>query len=480
MPRFPAFIGATGLAQSTIADAEATMNWYVERAQQPQATSPQSLFPSPGFNPLTTVSDVVGRGACNANGRIFAAIGNSLYELLTSTTWKNWGMLAIDANPAQLFYNGVVGGQVGIASGGNWYIFTLSTNILTQVLTNETTQAAYAGGFFFSFNAATGKVKESALNDGTTWSSGIFFQRSLFPDPWKALFVDQYNLLWLIGTETFEVWNNTGVGTQPWAPLSGLSGKYGIAAPFAFAESGLGNFWLSANREGLGQLVYTSGATPTAVDSYAFATAVGGYMRTSTVTDSEMFCYQQDGHTFVIVTFPSVPATWCYDVVNNSFTNRGKWNPNLGRFDAWEPRVYIPAFGQHLALSRVTGQIAAMETAYTTEFDGVTGVVRERTAALLTNEHKRTPIDRVELLMDVGLTTAQVGQGSDPVITMRVSIDGHTWGNARMAGIGRVGQYRKRVYWSQLGADPGFLCRVRSTDPAPSRIVDAYINNLET
>lgn len=479
MPPFPGFIGGSGVTQSTIADCEDTINWYVETMQGGSQKSPRALFPSPGFLPLFTIAEATGRGACNAGGRIFMVIGGHLYELLSNFTTIQRGAIAQDANPAQLFYNGAVGGQIGISSGGNFYCYTLSTNTLTQALSGVCTQTAFAGGYFFAFNVATGEVLVSALNDGTTWNLGVFFQRSLFADPWQALFVDAYNLLWLIGTETFEVWYNTGTGTQPWAPLGGLSGTWGIASSFAFATSAMGNLWLTANRQGVGQLLLTSGSNPAPISTYAFSTAIDGYLAANqnALMGAEMFSYQQQGHTFVILHLPQVPVTLCYDIEGQSFTKRGQW---LGQsWGLWAPRIYVPAFGKHLVAGRANGTICDMNPIYTTEMDGVTGIVRERVTPGVTQEHARIPIDQLELLMDVGLAP-QTGQGSAPLATLQQSVDGgRTYGNERQASLGRVGQYRTRVYWNQLGAPADVVFKVRTSDPAPSRIVNAWINNLE-
>jgi hypothetical protein len=480
--RFQGFIGGSNVLSSVIADAEKTVNWYVERNQSKAAKSPASLFPTPGFNPFTTLTDVGGRAAVDAGGRKFILMGATLFEVNSDGTFSNRGAVAQDSNPAQMFYNGTVGGQIGIASGANFYSYVLSTNTLALQLTGTCNMSAYASGYFFAFNLSTGKVLLSALNDGTSWGGGgTFFQRSLFADPWQAFFVDGNNLLWLIGTESFEVWYNTGVGTQPWAPLSGLNGLYGIAAPFAFCRSPIGNFWLSANNQGQGQLLLSSGGLPQPVSTYAFSNAVAGFLHTSKISDAEMIAYQQMGHTFAVVTFPSVPATWVYDATEQGWAERGVWNSPLGRFDPWAPRIHLPAFGKNLVASRTSQVVCDMNPAYTTEFDGVTGVVRERTTPGLTQEHARIPIDQLELLMDVGATPiGGTAAGSNPQITLRTSFDGgRTFGNERMASMGKMGEFRRRVYWNQIGAPPDVVLKVRSSDPAPSRIIDAFVNNIE-
>lgn len=479
MPLFPGFIGGSGTTQSLTADGERTVNLYVERMDSEAAANRAALFPAPGFRTWSTVGDTGGRGSLVAAGRLFMVIGGTLYEFDSNGTATNRGTVAVDANPAQLVYNGLVGGQIGIASGGNAYCLVLSSNTFSQVLTGDCTMIAFAAGFGLAFNINTGHVRLSALNDFTTWPPATFFQRSLFGDPYQTMFVDTNNLVWMIGTDTFEVRYNSGTGTQPFIPLSGLVGRYGIASPFAFGLSGLGNFWLARNPEGIGQFVMTRGASPTPISSYAFNTTIAKYLRTSRIDNAEIVVYQQEGHTSANLTFPSPNATWSVDVETQSWTERGTWNSVRGDFDAWAPRTHVYAFGKHLIADRTTGKISEMDTTFATEIDGVTGIKRMRRAPALISEHKRIPIDRFELLMDVGLAVKS-GQGSDPQVMLRVSPDaGRTWGNERRASTGRMGEYGKRVYWDRIGAPMAAMFEVTYTEPVPFRLVNAFLNNDE-
>jgi hypothetical protein len=353
MATWKGFIGGSGVAQSPLFDAEDTINLYVEQAQSQTSPNPLALFPTPGFTRWSQVADVGCRGALVANGRFFMVIGAGFYEfdLNGTATKRNPALpLAIDGNPAQLVFNGVVGGQVGICSGGTIYVFTLATNVFAA-----TSRAAgyshlcFAGGFGLAFQGTTGRVFVGAPNDLSTWDDGTFFQRSLFADPYQAMFVDANNLVWMLGTDTFEVRYNSGVGTQPFVPLSGLVGNYGIVAPFAFATTGLGNFWIARNPQGVGQLVVTRGGIPQAVNSYSFSTAVASYLRNGGITDAEILSYQQENHTFVLPTFPAAqaamptaPTSWAYDVEGQSWAKRGRWNRRaLGRLVAARARVRV-------------------------------------------------------------------------------------------------------------------------------------------
>lgn len=479
MPKWPGFVGGSNTTQSLIADAERTVNFYVERIESKAAPNEAALLPTPGFQSWSSVADVGARGAFVANGRLFYVIGAGLYEFDSNGVSTKRGTVAIDANPAQMAYNGIVGGQLGVASGGNVYTLTLGTNAFAgPFLGGKATMLSYADGYGLGFDAATGRVYLSALNDFTTWDLATFFQRSKFPDPAMAMFVDPNGLIWHIGPETFEVRYNTGTGTQPWAPLSGLVGRVGIAAPFAFGVSGAGMLWLARSPEGGAGIVKTSGSVPTAAGTYAVNTAIAGYLRSGRISDAELLMYHDQGHTFVNVGFPTANRTWTLDSESSSWAERGKWNSLRGDYDLWAPRVHADCFGLHLVGDRSTGKIWSMDTSFATETDG-TGIRRLRRTPGLMHEHQRIPFDQLELLMDVGLGTVS-GQGSNPMVMLRVSQDGgRTFGNERQASIGKIGEFRKRVTWNRLGISPDTVVEVTCSDPSPVRIIDAFLNNAE-
>lgn len=477
--KFPGFVGGSYTPQSLTLDAEETINLYVERSQSEGAENVAALLPTPGFTRWSAVADVGGRGACVANGRLFFVMGGGVYEFDINGTATRRATVAIDANPAQIIFNGVVAGQLGIASGGNVYSYNLTTNVLAGPhLAGGYTHLVFAASRGLALNPTTGKGNVSNLNDLSTWDAGTFFQRSLFADPYQAMFVDTNNLVWLIGTDTFEVRYDSGVGTQPFIPLSGLVGRYGIAAPFAFGLSALGNGWLVRNTEGIGQFVVTKGSVPQPVSTYAMNSAVAGYLRSSRIDDAEVLMYEQEGHTSANISFPSAPATWSYDFEGQMLTKRGQYNATLGRYDVWAPRVHCVAFGRHLVADRSTGTIWTMDTTIGTDING-TGIRRLRRSPHLNREHKRVPLDQFELLMDVGQGVA-LGQGSNPLVMLRVSKDGgKTFGNERQASVGKSGDWSKRVYWTQLGAPADAVFEVSYTEPVPFRITDAFLNNQE-
>lgn len=482
MPQFPGFCGGSNTSQSLTADVERAVNLFIEPTQSRYAKNPAGiLVPTPGFMPWsTTVQDIGSRALKAANGRLFGLMGANFYEWSATgipTKLNLSGPLPQDSNPGQIVFNGKVPSQLGIATGGSVYGFDLTTNTFSgpNFASATATMLDYADGYGLLFDATTARVYLSALNNFNSFSAGTFFQRSKFPDPWQTMFVDPSGLIWMVGLDTFEVWQNTGVGTQPWAPLSGLYGRVGIAAPFAFAISSAGIFWLARSAEGGASIVTTHGSIPQPVSTYAVANAMAGYLRTTKISDAELLPYHDAGHTFMNFSFPSAGRTWTIDAEAKGWHERGQWNSAAGDYGLWAPRTHADCFGKHIVGDRTTGTLWSMDSTVTTDIDG-TGIRRLRRTPGLTDENKRHPINQFELLMDVGVA----GQNIDPQVMLRLSPDGgRTWGNEHRAGWGPVGKYRTRVKWTRLGAPENTVIECAWSDAVPTRVVDAYINNAE-
>ncbi len=480
MPPWPAFVGGSAQSVSPAFQNARTVNFFVEHAQSDGAKSPAALLPTPGFQSWATVPDSVGRGAYfeSASQRLFIVVGGTLYEFDVNGTATNRGSVKQDANPAQIVYNGHVGGQLLISSGGNAYCFVLSSNAFSEVLTGKATMIAYCEGYFLAFELGTGKVYLSALNDGTTWSLGNFFQRSQFADPWQSMFVDGNNLVWLPGSATFEVWSlSNPSSTQPFAPLSGLVGEYGIAAPFAFAVAG-SPFWIHQNAKGAGSLVQATGSGVQSVTPYAVANTFSKYARTAGIGDAELMPYQDEGHTFLVPSFPKANATWAYDITGgkDGWAERGEWNPMTGVYDLWSPRTHVYAYGKHLVGDRTSGTIWQMDATFATERSGA-GIRRLRMTSGLYFEDARAPYHQLLLKCRTGIGLQGTGQGSAPLWMLRVSRDGGmTWGNERTASMGAIGVFRQRVYWNRLGLNEDCAVELTCSDPVSPSIVNAYVN----
>src|SRR5581483_3513398 len=353
MASYPGFLGGSAPSKSVIATSERTVNFYVEEVGTEGPQSKKALYSFPGQSPWITaassggvLTDTGGRAGINIGSRAFVVIGTGLYEIFADATITKRGTVASDGLLAQLSYNGSTGNQLGIAAGGNFYNYNLTTNTLTLVLTAEAHQLGMLDEYFLALNQTTGRLRLSNLNDGTTWDPTDFALRSAQPDPWAAMIINPPDI-WLLGAQTGDVWYDAGTSPFPLAARQGLNIPYGIIAPASLALTGGRIFWLASNKDGAGLVVATRGYQPVPISTLEVDTAIASYQRSSTITDAEAEVLQLEGHTFYILRFPTANATWADDLTTNIWFELGTWNAAAGAYDVWHPRFHLYAFGKH-------------------------------------------------------------------------------------------------------------------------------------
>lgn len=470
---YQGFCGPSNPSQSVIADCERLINWYPERVESPAAPTGLALYPVPGQRAFCTVDASDVRGGWAMGGRAFVVSGDGFFEIGSDGTWTRRGTVANDGFPATITYNGVTGGHLLITSGTNAYCYVLATNALSTVLTGEAHVGGMINNRFLAFNKTNGKVRLSALNDGTTWDANLYFQRGQAADPWVTMVVSAPNV-WLIGEESGEVWQDVGAYPQPFAPVSGATFNVGCASTWAAGIAGNVVTWLSRSGKGVGPIVAARGYTPQPISGYAVDAAIAGYVRDDGVSDAEFIAYDDQGHTFGAFSFPSSEVTWVYDFTMGMWHQRSSRSSLSGTDGIWSVRTHLFAFDRHLVGGRDSGVISEMDVSFGSEND--LPIRRVRVAPpLWASSAERLIVSRLDLKVEAGLGLVS-GQGSDPQVMLRTSTDGRTWGPERMAAAGKLGQYGVNCYWLAVGSSRKlWVPEIVVTDPIPWRIAGAEI-----
>lgn len=472
---YKGFIGPSYVSQSPLADQEETFNLYEERVESPGGSTRTALYPIPGFSKIAPTNSTNGRAHFYNDGREFAIVGPSFFEIDGDANITFRGTVTVDTNPATISSNGDGGGELFITSGGNGYVYDLTTNILTQIaaLNGKATMGDALDGYFINLDSNTGTFYISNLLDGATWQTGTqFAQRIAAADPWVSMKVlGPY--IWLLGSQTSEVWFDSGSSPFPFEKHpSGLI-PWGCAAPFSVTVCDTSLFWLGASKNGQGFFLRAAEFQPEVVSTYAVQYAVNNY---STIADCYGDTYNYEGHTFYIPTFPTAQKTWAFDLQLQSWTKRGTWDPATtpNEYGIWRPRCHVLAFGQHRWLHSSGVGVYRMDRSFLTDVDGL-AIRFERRAPAIVNENERVFYSEFQLDMEVGLGTA-TGQGVDPQVMLQMSNDGgKTWGIERWRSAGKIGEYGTRVVWNRLGQARRRVFKVVMTDPIPVRLLAAYL-----
>ena len=488
--KFTGFVGPSYVSQSLRAADQRCVNWYVENIEVGNETFQTALYPTPGFATHETFTESPVRGMIEQNGRCFAVVGQTFYEVFkdpSTTTAVAHGTVAFDTNPATMAANVDAGDQIFITSGGQGYVYTLSTDAFALVngsggASLALEQCDFLDGFFLGLDADTSTLRISDLNAGQTWDDTQYAQRTAGSDPWQSMVVTHRDI-WLFGKQTTEVWYNAGASPFPFAAIPGAFLEQGISAPFSAKRVGNTVMWLGGSEDGVGVVWRANGYSPERVSTHAVENSIQGYARAGiSISDAVAWTYQEDGHLFYGLNFPTAKATWVFDATTELWHERGTWDSDAVSYKAWQPQYCVYAFGKHLVGDRETGTIHEMSI---DKFNDVGGVPirRIRRTPHVASDNNWMFYNSLQLAMQtgIGLTEGDSAdppvQGSDPQVMMRWSDDGgETWGNEHWAGAGKIGEYGARAIWRRLGRGYDRVYEIIVSDPVPWRITGAYLD----
>jgi hypothetical protein len=414
--------------------------------------------------------------AHQTNGSDFYVVsGTEFYKVtgLTATPTKLGDVTG--TGPVSIADNGT---QIFLACNPDGYIYNEVTNVFAKITDPDFTGAvtvAYLDGYFVYNEPNSQKVWVTALLDGTSVDPLDFASAEGSPDGLVAINVD-HREAWLFGTDSIEVWYDAGLADFPLTRIQGAFNEIGCVAAFSVAKLDNGLFWLGTDARGQGIVYRANGYTGVRVSTHAVEYAIAQY---GNISDAVAYTYQQEGHAFYVLTFPTADATWVYDVATQAWHERAGWNTSTGTFTRHRSNCQCNFGGNTVVGDYQNGNIYTLDLGTYADNGGIQKWLRSwRALPTGTNNLKRTAQHSLQLDCESG-TGLNTGQGSDPEIMLRWSDDGgHTWSNEHLSKMGKIGQYYRRVFWRRLGMTLKLRDRVyeiSQTDPVKAVIVGAEL-----
>jgi hypothetical protein len=461
---------------------------------------------APGLRSLATIGTGPIRGLHSYGDYMYVVSGNSLYQVNASYTAVLLGTVANDG-PVSMADNGI---QLFVACNGPSYIFNNTTNAFGQITDPDFTGAttvSYLDGYFVYIEPNSQLVWTTAILDGTSIDPLDFASAEGSPDNLVSSIVDNSEA-WLFGTNTIEVWYNAGNAGFPLQRIQGAFMEIGCAAAFSVAKLDSTVFWLGADTRGKGIVYRAKGYRGVRVSTHAVEWQIQQY---ANISDATAYTYQQDGHAFYVLSFPSANATWVYDV------STGAWHERAGFANGEFTRqraVCQTFFNNAVTLGDYqSGEIYTYDLTLFADGGRTQKWLRSwRALPSGTNNLRRTAQHSLQLDCESGVgldggtpavtmyvssisSTAASGdaiggeseettdeiivQGTNPQVMLRWSDDGgHTWSNEHWKSMGMIGEYGKRVLWRRLGMTQKIRDRVyeiSGTDPVPVYIMGAQL-----
>lgn len=436
--------------------------------------------------------------------------GEDFYVVSGSEVYKLTGL---DATPVKL--GDVTGsGPVSIADNGtqlffacdpDGFIYDESTNTFAQIMDPDFPGAVtvgYLDGYFVFNEPNSQKIWVTQLLDGFQVDPLDFASAEGSPDGVVGILVD-HRECWVFGTDSTEVWYDAGNADFPLAPIQGAFNEIGCVAPHSIAKLDNTVFWLGADARGQGIIYRATGYIGQRISTHAIEWRIQNY---KDMTDAVAYTYQQDGHAFYVISFPTADETWVFDVATGAWHQRASYSARTvieGGFldtafnnNAFYVSSFTNAtnadgsFSRHRGVCQCNfqGNIVIGDyqngNIYTFDLDVYTdnGLPQRwlrswRALPTGQNNLRRTAQHSLQLECQTGVGT-DIGSGQDPHAMLRWSDDGgHTWSNEHWVSMGKIGSSWTRAIWRRLGMTQKLRDRVyevSGSDP-----VKLYITGAE-
>ena len=481
-------IGGSYTARSIIANAQRCINYFPE-ANPKDAPTQLTHYQRPGLKPLvqaplkTTVRCLY--RASNGNG--YCVVGQNVYAI-----GPNWQLTLL--------------GQLQIALGNNVTMIDNGTTILVldnsnlgytiQMGNNAFAVVVDPTGIFQG--GTTGAFLDTftlwnlpGTNEfGSTLSAEIVFDalytagKINYPDPLVGIAVCRREIF-LLGALKSEIWFDAGNIGFPFAELPGASFEHGCAAPYSIAQSDISVFWLGQDLQGQGIVYRGAGYECRRISTHAIEYAISKY---GTITDAIGYTYQQGGHLFYVLIFPTGNATWVFDDSTGLWHQRC-WTDANGQLN--RDRSNCAAFinGTNVVGDWQNGTLYAMDlNTYTDTVNGITGAIsfiRGFPHIMAGKAPNGQPILAEGNNFKFTLFTADLECGNGPVdinnnpafVTLRWSIDrGKTFTGAVNQSAGKPGEYVAYPRWRNLGMARDMVFEVSHSIAGPAALNGAWID----
>jgi hypothetical protein len=371
--------------------------------------------------------------------------------------------------------------QLFVACNPSAFIYNANTGVFAQVTDPDFPGAVTVGYLdsYFVFNEPNSqRVWVTSLLDGTAIDPLDFASAEGNPDNIVSLMVD-HREVWLFGNNTVEVWYNAGLADFPLARIEGAFMETGCLAPYSVAKLDNAVFWLGSDARGNGIVYRNQGYNAQRVSTHAIEWQIQQY---GVLNDAIGYSYQQDGHSFYVLTFPTAQATWVFDVATGAWHERAYWDGV--QYRRHRSNCQANFVGQVLVGDWENGRVYAFDLEVYQDNNDLQRWLRSwRALPTGQNTLKRTAHHALQLDCETGIGI-NTGQGSNSQVMLRWSDDGgHTWSNEHWASMGKLGEYGKRVIWRRLGMTAKLRDRVyeiSGSDPVKIAIMGAELSVTPT
>lgn len=415
--------------------------------------------PADGVSPLVLISrgglvETADTGTASSvraitkmGGDLYAVSGGKVWKVTTSGAVTEVG--AVTDGETSMAANRT---QVAITVGGKYYVCDgATTSEYSPGALSSAARVAEADGYMIVIGSGAGfndTMQISDLNDATAFDAIDFAVAEYQPDALVGVIHD-HKQIYLFGSDTTEVWYNSGSAAFPFQPNPAAVVEHGCKSAATIAKADSAVFWVRPDCA----VVMNFGGSPQVIST----PEIKAEIERSTITGG--FTFSENGHEFYCVTREG-NTSLVFDITTRT----------------WHERAYGLSYGAWQAVCRVqfggvdyfgcsNGKIATLSSTKYDDFGDVLMSEFETPLQMNGGEYFRVP----KLHIDVDSSTGGIGR--TPRAMLQVSRDGFTWGDEIWRSIADKGEYGKRVTWFGLGQLRRGKIRFRITDAVKRDVI---------
>jgi hypothetical protein len=501
------FVGGADQTASTYQDYQQCINYYPEVTPNKNAKVAAALLGTPGLVQLVSAGPTItlpttnwpqpysgtnlpvrGSWVLSGSTQALVVIGNACYlvTIQTPATATTQAVLAMTSVGTLRTSTGFVsirddglGGYAVIVDGPNGYLYTIKSKTFAPITDPNflgSNTVAFIDGWWIFNVPGTQQFYTNAQPYAITFNASYFANKDAASDQLIGVFESKEEL-WLIGERTTEIWYDAGGQYFPFQRLVGTMLQVGCKAVGSIARFGDGIIWFGRSDRGENIVVMTEGFQSRVVTTPAVSDAIAKYNVTA---DAIGYTYQEDGHEFYVLTFPTADATWVFDSsvpMEMGWHQRLSYDPYAKAYHRHRSNCFMNFAGMRIVGDYQNGSLYQLtRNAY---WDAGWPILAKRRSPYVWDKGPRGRIFvsslQIEFAPGQGSST---GLGANPIANLRISRDGTTFGQQWPAPMGAIGNYRNRTMWRRLGMGRDNIFEVEVIAPVKRDIVGATLKAM--
>jgi len=487
-----------------------TLNMYEETVDSTESYVNKVLRPIPGYKIVANI-----QGTCrgmytvsigyNGNPTTYAVFDDTLY-LINNETNTPFEISKIPNGSSKIHFcqtgnSGEYHTHLVFVDGTNCYAVDTQINPALQIEDFSTiqlpmrdvennifiqpTHICYLYGYIVVNDCKTDKFyvsypkpfekgspvdKNIFMYDSEEWGkTGASIQADWQPDRCTAL-ASNGTRLFTFGPTSFQLFQFTGDVELPFVSPDTAAQLIGLKAIDSLCQIGNMSIWLgSADIGNNGIYLNRGGVEVERVSTPSIEREISKFI---TIEDAVGQVWQENQHIFYVINFPTANVTYCYDITEQSWTNRASLKEDNTLISWKYENATMSPKGK--IWQTYTDCIVEQTDEKWNEHDN-TPILRLRRGGVIYSDYSNFIVNNIEVNINNGQYSKDFYK--DPAqMMMRFTADGSNWTDLEYVDIGYTGDYDYDCIFYDFGIAKTFTIEFSCSDNIPFALYSIKIN----